>query len=351
MRPATIVQGSGPERRDGERGQLLPVWALGAITVMALALFVVNYANIVRWQIRAQNAADAAASAAVSPVANGWNEIELELYASTIEELRIRYLNQAILNTLQGVGCKQTGSPNCSTDYTALVNQFNNAVNSYDNSTNFLSNLGAMINDRFEDPSSGAFETMIGGVAAGSGMADDTTCDKIQGAGNYDEYTGDWYASPSPEPTPGGANKGWSSVGCVNQADPAFAFTPVDVDNGNTGFDTPNIAEVVACKNVRILEPGFLRGSSPTFKAVGVAAFTVSPISESFNPTSPTLYQPPETYTTDPNQQSYYTVDFSGLTVNVNFYLPVPTQPYLQFNPFGSNTNGLANPNGPENCS
>lgn len=343
--------------KSGERGQLLPVWALGVITVLALTLFVVNYANVVRWQVRAQNAADSAAAASLAPIADGWNEIELEMYASTIEEMRIRYLNQAVLNTLAGDGCTPTGaSATCATDYSRLVTQLNTAVNNYDNSVLFLSNVGAMLNDRFEDPSNGAFETLIGGVPAGSGLDDDTTCDKVRGGSGYDNYTGAWNG-PGPQPTPGGSYPGWSSTGCVNQADPAFSFTPVDVDDGNAGYGTPNLSEVVSCKNVPIFEPKILGlSSAATFRAIGVSAFTISPILEVFNPgtainpSTGNAYQPIESnYTIETN--SFYTVDYSGLTVNVNFYLPVPTPSYKTFNPFVANTGTLYAPNGPEACS
>jgi hypothetical protein len=328
-------------RRTGERGQLLPVWALGVVTLLAMSLFIANYANVVRWQVRAQNAADAAAGASMSPIADGWNEIELQLYASTIEEMRIRYLNQALLNTLAQQGC--TSTANCTADYNALVPQLDTAVQNYDTNTLFVQNLGSMVNDRFLDPSNGAFETISGGTPAISGWPDDTTCDKIQGGNGYNVYTGAWQGPPSVQPTPGPGHPGWSPTGCTSQSDSAFSYTPVDVDSGDIGFGTPNLAEVVSCKNVPVLGAKLLGlGNSASFKAVAVSAFTVSPLSEPFQPgvtingstTKP--YQPPENYAPDHN--SYFTVDYSGLTVNVNFYLPVPTPAYKTFNPFSTDS-------------
>ncbi|MGP6158714.1 MAG: pilus assembly protein TadG-related protein [Vulcanimicrobiaceae bacterium] len=330
-------------RRNGERGQLLPVWTLGVITLLAMSLFIVNYANIMRWQVRGQNAADAAAAASMSPIADGWNEIELQLYASTIEEMRIRYLNQAILNTLAQQGCTSTAA--CTADYNALNTQLQSAVNNYDTNTLFVQNLGSMVNDRYLDPSNGAFETITGGPPAISGWPDDTTCDKVQGGNGYNIYSGGWAGPPSAQPTPGGSWVGWSSTGCTSQSDVAFKYTPVDVDSGDIGYGTPNLAEVVACKNVSLIGAKLLGlGNTATFKDVAVSAYTVSPIPEAFNPgvtinpSTGNAYQPTETYTSDPSQGSLYTVDYGGLTVNVNFYLPVPTPAYKTFNPFGTDT-------------
>jgi hypothetical protein len=327
--------------RTGQRGQLLPVWALGAVTLLAMTLFIVNYANVVRWQIRAQNAADAAAAASMSPIANGWNEIELQLYASTIEEMRIRYLNQALLNTLAQQGCTSTAA--CTADYNALVPQLASAVANYDQNTLFVQNLGSMVNDRYLDPSNGAFETISGGPPNIPNWPDDTTCDKVQGGNGYNIYSGAWSGPPSAQPTPGGSYPGWSSTGCTSQSDTAFSYTPIDVDSGDIGYGTPNLSEVVSCRSVPVFQSKMLGlGSSATFKAVGVSAFTVSPLQEAFqpgvtvNPSTAKPYQPTETYTPDNN--SDYTVDYSGLTVDVNFYLPVPTPPYKSFNPFATDS-------------
>jgi hypothetical protein len=138
---------------------------------------------------------------------------------------------------------------------------------------------------------------------------------------------------------------GWSATGCTSQSDSAFSYTPVDVDSGDIGYGTPNLAEVVSCKNVPTLFPKILGlGIGTTFRAVGVSAFTVSPLTEAFqpgttiNPATGKAYQPTESYATPDNTNASFIVDFSGLTANVNFYLPVPTPAYKTFNPFSTDT-------------
>src|SRR5512146_2329914 len=56
-----------------ERGQTLPFWAIGTMASLALLFFLANYVNAVSWQMRAQNAADSAASAMLSIQANVFN--------------------------------------------------------------------------------------------------------------------------------------------------------------------------------------------------------------------------------------------------------------------------------------
>ena len=73
-----------------QRGQTLPFWAIGMVAILALLFFTINYANLVRWNIRAQNAADSAASAGVATDANMHNELNTILYAATIDEARMR---------------------------------------------------------------------------------------------------------------------------------------------------------------------------------------------------------------------------------------------------------------------
>ena len=57
-----------------QRGQTLPFWVIGVLITLSLAFFLANYVNMVAWQIRAQNAADSAASGALSVQTNVLNE-------------------------------------------------------------------------------------------------------------------------------------------------------------------------------------------------------------------------------------------------------------------------------------
>jgi hypothetical protein len=65
---------------------------------------IVNYGNTLRWQMRAQNAADAAAQAVMAIQTQHFNEITTLLYTSNVEEYRARLLLDGMLNALNGGG-------------------------------------------------------------------------------------------------------------------------------------------------------------------------------------------------------------------------------------------------------
>ena len=120
----------GRAARHAERGQTLPLWALSVVTALTLMFFVLNYANVLRAQVRAQDAADTAAQAMLGTQARRWNEVTVSLYALDVEEWRIRSLMQALIDALNyNGGCKHTGV--CPAIYAALLPQLYKAVNRY----------------------------------------------------------------------------------------------------------------------------------------------------------------------------------------------------------------------------
>jgi hypothetical protein len=93
-----------------QRGQVFPLWIVAILTTFALMFLAVNYGNTLRWQMRAQNAADGAAQALMAIQTERFNELTASLYASNVEEFRIRLLLDGMLNALNGnAGC--TGYP------------------------------------------------------------------------------------------------------------------------------------------------------------------------------------------------------------------------------------------------
>jgi len=91
-------------RRHASRGQVLPLWITAIITTFVLMFLSINYGNTLRWQMRAQNAADAAAQALMSIQTERFNEITVTLYAANVEEYRTRLLLDGMLNSLNGGG-------------------------------------------------------------------------------------------------------------------------------------------------------------------------------------------------------------------------------------------------------
>ncbi len=116
--------------RHHERGQVLPVWCLGIVAMLVMVLMAVRYADIVRWQIRAQNAADAAAQAVLALQTQQFNEMNSVLYASAVEEYRIRSILYGLELTAYGNGgCSADSS--CPARYAALYAGYLKAVARY----------------------------------------------------------------------------------------------------------------------------------------------------------------------------------------------------------------------------
>jgi hypothetical protein len=116
--------------RHRERGQVLPVWCLGIVAMLVMVLMAVRYADIVRWQIRAQNAADAAAQAVLALQTQQFNEMNSVLYAAAVEEYRIRTILYGLELTAYGNGgCSADGS--CPARYKQLYTAYLKAAARY----------------------------------------------------------------------------------------------------------------------------------------------------------------------------------------------------------------------------
>ncbi len=108
------------------------MWLFGTLTALTLLFFLINYANVLRWQVRAQSAADAAASGAISVQSTQWNQMLVLLYSSSIEEWRIRRLLDMMLLTLRGSGgCGAAGWNLCVQDYAKMYDAYQKAVQRY----------------------------------------------------------------------------------------------------------------------------------------------------------------------------------------------------------------------------
>ena len=273
----------------------MPFWAIGVLIVLALFFFLSNYVNAIAWNVRAQNAADGAAQAALTVQSNVWNEESMILYAAALDEYRMRSLNQAIINTIanQG-GCS---GATCDSNYRTLVAEFNNALAGYTADIHLL------------------------------GQADQLS----QGGQQQDER---------------------KLLGVIGQnancgaADCAFAYSTVANNPqcpGLTGKNknsqlAPSCIDLIACHNVSYIAPGLLNIAATSFQAMGRAAAAVASVSPTtafdpgtqINPKTGQVYQPTESQWTVGALTFVgpaYTVDFSGLNVSVNWYTAAPIQP------------------------
>lgn len=274
---------------ERQRGQTLPVWALGVTALLALLFFLTNYVNIVAWHVRAQNAAEAGAATALSVQANVFNEQSTILYGTAVAENRVRYLNQAILNTINGVGgCNPAPGGSCDADYKTLVAEYSTAVNAFGGNMQVLQEANNF----------------------------------TQGGQQADQ------------------KKAVKSIGsnCA-QFDCDFAYNVLDVSTvGGSGKQSGGITQtdIAVCHNVGYFAAALLKlAPGAQFAAIGRAAADVQPIaSENFspgvaiNPSTNQVYQPVEAQWAGAYPSSAYTVDYSSLNVNLNWYGVAHIAPY-----------------------
>lgn len=285
-------------RLEAQRGQTLPFWVIGVLVVLSMMFFLANYANAVAWQVRAQNAADGAASAVLSVQANVYNEYSTILYATAVDEYRIRTINQAILNTIYGQGC----TTSCDSDYATLVAEYDSAVKSFTDDVHLLDQANNMSQAGQSTDQAKALSMIQGGTWCG--RANDYACSfgvKVLDASNATGTSGS------------GNGNGSNSLGSGD-----------------------NETDVIACKNVSYFGSGLLGlSSAATFQVLGRAAAAVVPAyTEDFtpsatNPQSGQPFQPTEMqWATDAGAEPAFQVNFSGLTVHLNWYEAGAIRPY-----------------------
>jgi hypothetical protein len=325
-----------------QRGQGIPFWVLSVITSLVLSLFVMNYTNTVRWHIRAQNAADSAAIAAIAGDAGLMNQRTLAEYAAAYDEYRLRSIIYSMINAANAVGADTTQSTSgnvtktcnpsiaaddtgidCDNAYDQEPMFYDQALQQYALASKELENLITPSPPPYASPVPTGAPTMPPvprGSMAGAAFS-------LVQSGNYC-----WDKPNSPSSNPG-------------VFDCAFYYQP---DISHTGLGSTEVVTIVACRNVTQQSPLFFNGPSQ-FKAVGYASATLQPITEQLNPgtaidstasPAPTPYAPAEKCLpmngtpagTCNNNTGWmgsgsYTVDYTGFTVQATFYVPVLTKP------------------------
>jgi hypothetical protein len=256
---------------QSRRGQMLPFWTLAIAASLTVLFFVTNFANTVRWGIRAQNAADSAASAGIATDANVHNQVATLEFAATVEETRMRYLIQAISNTVNNPAACGAA---CDAYYTSLVNAYSAATSGYSTITHAMKTGDNLTEGGLKNSPDKAINLLAG----------DCTL-----------------------------------------SDCAFTYTTSIDSSGET-------VDVVACKKVPFFEPSlFGLGSTATFTALGRSVQSVEPLAEAFvpgsvNPKTGLSYQPDES-PAGANVGSDYAVTFKYVTVNLTWYIAGPVRP------------------------
>jgi hypothetical protein len=131
--------------RNAERGQTLPFWVMGILVALALTFFVGNYANTVKEQIHAQNAADSAASAALGKDAAALNTTQTFLAAVDMQQLKVQDAEAAIPYLLGTSPCGPSNLLNatCVTALEGAAQSVASANQSLVNLQNTITNFAA----------------------------------------------------------------------------------------------------------------------------------------------------------------------------------------------------------------
>jgi hypothetical protein len=347
-------------KHDAQRGQTFPIWAFGTLTVLTMLALALSYGQMVTWQMRAMNAADAAARGMLSVQTTQWNETEAALHAAAVEEYRLRVTMNDLLEVVRGNGgCtgysgsggggggyygsyysgggghstptpSPTASPtpsatSCSTLYAALRQNYLDSLTRY---TNDVAIIG-----RISTPT---WSTQVSEIQAALAQYQ-ADCGDANGGDCAFDYT---LVEATPRPT--------------TYLEDVYADCCSFVVGGDTSGDpkldlTPMEIEIVACAKVTPWVPSFWDWhGGGAVNVVGRAAATSIMASQEFmyvgsmeDPASSSnaVFQPPE-YPESPSDASlgltngdeYYRVDYGGN----------PSDIYNSGNPATSNgTNGF----------
>jgi len=206
-------------------------------------------------------------------------------YAASFDEYRLRYLNKAILNTIDGVGGCSVADGSCDRDYAALVQEYNNSYSAYDKIVQMM-RQGETLTEAGITSDQQKAEKQMGTACADP---NDYTC--------------------------------------------SFVASVIQKQSVNT-TKLPDTADVVACRKVPYFVPQLLRlGSAAQFRAMARSAAAIVPIStqvfnpgSNVNPVTGHPFQPAETPA--PDTFGSYAVDFTGMTATVHWYAPAPVRPF-----------------------
>jgi hypothetical protein len=322
--------------RHHERGQVLPLWAGAIITTLMFAFLAINYGNTIRYQIRAQNAADSVAQGLMALQAERFNKLEVALYTTAVEEYRLRHvLDGLLLATNDSGGCQDSyatatfnaatgyyGGPfaegTCAEAYHDLALEYGYSLNryttdaklvndysSYSTYANWLSDSKLLL-DHMYNPSH--CNTPIPAAV----NADGTDCAFVYNIVGQQQRTGLLAVQQDAQ----------------NILVPGLGRdSAIGPDTENKALFAPGQIDVTACEKIPPVIPNFGPLHVGTQYAIGRAAATTVQFEEDWlqpgsivDPNRPasTFFQPAEGYTnftpgTDTSEgYNWYGVDFGG---------------------------------------
>jgi hypothetical protein len=300
------------------------------ITTFALMFLSINYGNTLRWQMRAQNAADAAAQALMSIQTERFNEVTATLYTANVEEFRIRLLLDGMLNALNGGGgCGglpssqrasgqplfTTGTGTCDQVFANLLPIYEEAVARYGTDVALLNNVATL--ETYSNWKSDSLSLLTHLHAAAHCNTISTTTVLPDGGDCQFQYTLNGIAYRT------GLNAVSADAYVVFLPTQGFAMTN-NAETENPQFFDPGMVDVVTCAKVPPIIPIFSALQAKTQYVIGRAGATaimaenewLQPgyITDPARPGSWISFQPYENYTSADSTLGYdwYGVLFGG---------------------------------------
>jgi len=286
------------------RGQTLPLWTMGIALALVMAFAALQYGQTLRWQIRAQNAADAAAAGALSVQTTAWNQQIAMLYATAVEEYRLRQLLAGMMLAANNdPSCQPQNNPggDCSTTFAALRRAYSASLQRYTTDVQLVSRASQYSLDQAKSDAKAIvadFQKNCGSANGGDCAFDYTVVDVSKRSGSVNDV------------------RMSANVWAVNTAPLGGAPASVKDDY------TPAQIEIVTCAKVAPIVPSFLQFAPPAFNAVGRAAATSAMVTQEWvepgfitNPQTGAAFQPVETWATGgtgPASKNWYQVNFGG---------------------------------------
>ena len=337
-------------RHHRERGQVIPVWIGAILTTFALMFFGLNYANAIRWQLRAQNAADAAAQGVLAIQTQRWNLMLQTLYAMNVEEYRIRHLLDGLLLAVNDSGgctidltdytnnTEDFSNGTCSESYVTLNAAYIKAVSRYTTDVQLLNDISALSTDTAW---SGDARLMVNHLSNAS------NCNSMSVHTNTQLYnpSGGDCAFQYTIPSDGIAYRtGLEAVEMDAYGDLVPGLGRVATyhtnDSENAALFAPAKVDIVTCAVVPPVIPSFGPFQAKPYYAVGRAAAQAVQVEQDWfepgalvdpirNQLTNQFFQPTERYNgVEPNVQptgnDWYDVDYGGNVAIATSYLGEP---------------------------
>jgi hypothetical protein len=290
-----------------QRGQTFPIWIGSIFITLVFTFLLINYANILTMQQKAQNAADSAASAVVAIQAQQFNQMEEILYGTDVEEYRIRHLLEGIRISAQSSGGCNVSGRSCAVVYQNLYKAYMQSLYRFDKDMVLLSSATSSMG--FQHEYSDAY-VMLQRLKSACASSPQTSSD-----------CGFQYAL-----------SGFTVRNLVGNGNfyPAAALLQgpgASVTSASNDYFGPLAVEVSVCAKVNpIFSNLWVFGSVPSVTVTARGAATDAMIVQDWvqpgsviNPATGTVYQPTEVYG-DPDSTGYnwYAVNYGGNAVSSN---------------------------------